>query len=145
MAILRAVPPISVKHAIALAPRCPAAYAAAWDLSPGEAEPAPATLAYTDFLLATAATKGVGTTCAAMTPCLRLYAHLGAALTREGEPTGPYADWVRTYADPGFHQLAGRLEGLLDAHADDVPAVRFAYRRAMQLEVDFFRAATGPG
>ena len=117
------------------------AYAARWGVSAEGAEPAPATLAYTDFLLATAATAGLGTVCAAMTPCMRLYAHLGAALTRGGPPAGPYAEWVATYADPGFAALAGQLEALLDRHAGDGPAVRRAYRRAMELELAFFVAA----
>jgi hypothetical protein len=46
-----------------------------------------------------------------------------------------------TYADPGFEALAPRLEGLLDQHARDTPAVRATYRRAMHLEVAFFGAA----
>jgi len=116
-----------------------AAYAQEWGAAP--AAPAPATLAYTDFLLATAATAGLGATCAAMTPCMRLYAWLGARVAAEGEPAGPYAAWVRTYADPGFAALAARLEGLLDAHGEDGPAVRQAYRRAMELELGFFSAA----
>ena len=117
-------------------------YAASWGLVPGDVEPAPATLAYTDFLLATASTAGLAATCAAMTPCMRLYAHLGQALAEQGEPAGPYAEWVRTYADPGFEELAATLERLLDGCAQDVPPVRAAYRRAMELEVAFFRAAT---
>ena len=93
-------------------------------------EPASATLAYTEFLLATAATGGVGMVFAAMTPCMRLYAWLGAAL--DAGAAGPYAQWVQTYADPSFEALASRLERLLDEHADDRPAVRAAYRRAGQ-------------
>ena len=90
------------------------------------------TLAYTDFLLATAATGGVGLVCAALTPCLRLYAHLGAGL--DPATAGDYAPWVRTYADPDFAGLARTLEDLLDAHAGNDPAVPRAYRRAMELE-----------
>ena len=103
-------------------------------------EPSPATLAYTDFLLATASLGGVGLTCAAMTPCMRLYAHLGQRLA-SNDVTGPYQEWVMTYSDPHFEELTGRLEDLLDEHAKDTPEVRAAYRRAMQLEVDFFTAA----
>ena len=105
--------------------------------------PGEATLAYTDFLLATAALGSVGETCAAMTPCMRLYAYLGSCLAARGRVEGnPYGDWVDTYADPGFEALAARLEGMLDRYATDVPAVRAAYRRAMRLEVAFFEAAT---
>jgi thiaminase/transcriptional activator TenA len=154
--------------------RLHAGYAAAWGLRLQDVAPAPATLAYTDFLLATATLAGVGETCAAMTPCLRLYAFLGRSLAagappggapqagaapaiRAGQaphshpapPTGagpaeeanPYAEWIRTYADPAFAVLAADLEALLDRYAADTPAVRAAYRRAMALEVAFFEAS----
>lgn len=101
-----------------------------------------ATLAYTEFLLATAALAGVAETCAAMTPCLRLYAHLGSTLAARGGPAdNPYRQWIETYADPGFEALAGRLEGLLDRYDSGVRTVRSAYRRAMGLELAFFDAA----
>jgi thiaminase/transcriptional activator TenA len=114
-------------------------YAARWGIDLAGVEPAPAALAYTEFLLATATRGDVGLTCAALVPCMRLYAHLGTVLAPEA--TGPYREWVDTYADPGFEQLATTLEALLDRTATDTPAVRRAYRRAMQLEIDFFAAA----
>jgi len=74
-----------------------------------------------------------------MTPCMRLYAFLGQTLA--GKAVAPaYADWVKTYADPGFEALAQRLETLLDQHAVDSPVVRANYRRAMELEYGFFDA-----
>lgn len=118
-------------------------YAARWGIDLSGVEPAPATSAYTDFLLATAATGGLGETCAAMTPCMRLYAHLGQGLA--GRSAQTYEEWVTTYADPGFEALAGTLEELLDRYADDGPAVARAYRRAMELELAFFDAAWSPG
>lgn len=114
-------------------------YAARWGIDLAGVEPLPATLAYTDFLLATAALGEVGLLCAAMTPCMRLYAHLGAALA--GSASGPYREWVDTYSAPEFEGLAGTLEGLLDRYAVDTPAARGAYRRAMRLELAFFDAA----
>lgn len=119
-----------------------ASYAASWGIDMAGVKPAAATLAYTEFLLATAATAEVGVVCAAMTPCMRLYAHIGSTL----DPTsaGPYAEWVRTYADPGFEEVAVLLERLLDQHADG-PAIHSAYRRAMHLELAFFDAALRPG
>ena len=116
-----------------------AGYAARWDIDLARVEPLPATLAYTDFLLSTAFLGGITLTAAAMTPCMRLYAHLGRSLS--AETAGDYAEWVTTYAAPGFEELAATLEWLLDQHADDTPAVRTAYRRGMQLEVGFFDAA----
>ena len=83
--------------------------------------------------------SGVTPTIAAMTPCMRLYAWLGQSLARTAvAPT--YADWVKTYSDPGFEALAVRLEALLDVHASDTPAIRANYRRAMELEYGFFAA-----
>lgn len=114
------------------------AYAERWGVEMSGVAPLPATTAYTDFLLATAALGSVGLTCAAMAPCMRLYAHLGAEM--DAEAAGPYAEWVRTYADPGFEALACTLEDLLDRHAQDTPEVAAAYRRAMDLELAFFDA-----
>jgi thiaminase/transcriptional activator TenA len=101
--------------------------------------PLPATTAYVDFLLQTARQGQLGETIAAMTPCMRLYAFLGQALANK-QVAPAYADWVRTYADPGFEALAARLEALLDRHAIDSPPVRANYRRAMELEFGFFDA-----
>lgn len=120
-----------------------ASYAAEWGIDMAGVRPAPATLAYTEFLLATAATRGVGVVCAAMTPCMRLYAHIGSAL--DASAAGPYAQWVQTYADPGFGEIATLLERLLDQHGEDSAELRAAYRRAMLLELEFFAAAFTPG
>lgn len=119
--------------------RLHAGYAAGWGVDLATVEPQEATLAYTDFLLATAASADLGRLCAAMTPCMRLYAHLGGALA--GSEPGRYREWIEAYSAPEFAQLAGTLEGLLDRWADDTPDVRAAYRRAMRLELGFFDSA----
>jgi len=101
--------------------------------------PLPATQAYVGFLLHTARQGQLGETVAAMTPCMRLYAFLGQELAKK-DVAPAYADWVKTYSDPGFEALAVRLEKLLDQHAVDSPVVRDNYRRAMELEYGFFDA-----
>ena len=116
-----------------------AGYAARWKVELAGVMPIAATRAYVDFLLETARSGELGETIAAMTPCMRLYAFLGQALAR-AEVAPLYADWVGTYADPGFEALAARLEALLDAHATDSAGVRAHYRRAMDLEYSFFDA-----
>jgi thiaminase/transcriptional activator TenA len=117
-----------------------ATYASRLGIDLARVEPARATLAYTDFLLATAGLGTVGEICAAMTPCMRLYAFLGQALAAEGaaQPANPYREWVETYAAAVFESLTARLEGLLNRYAEDGPTVRSCYRRAMQLELEFF-------
>lgn len=122
------------------------AYAERWGVRLEEVAPVEATLTYTDFLLSTAALGSVGETCAAMTPCMRLYAFLGQSLADEGyKEDNPYSEWISTYADPEFEALATTLEGLLDRYATDTPTVRSAYRRAMMLEVAFFEAGARGG
>ena len=118
-------------------------YAARWGIELATVAPASATLAYTDFLLATAGFGDLGLLCAAMTPCMRLYAHLGRSLAPSA--AGRYHEWVDTYSADEFEELAGTLERLLDRYSVDTAELRTAYRRAMHLEVDFFDAAwSGP-
>jgi thiaminase/transcriptional activator TenA len=114
-------------------------YAKRWQVVLAGVSPAPATRAYVDFLVETARHGRLGETVAAMTPCMRLYAFLGQSLSR-GAVAPLYAEWVATYADPGFEALAARLESLLDIHATDSEVVRANYRRALALEYDFFDA-----
>ena len=116
-------------------------YAEGWGVKLNEVEPTAATMNYADFLLSTASLKSVGETCAAMAPCMRLYAFLGQSLAEEGyDPQNPYAEWIETYADEGFEGLATKLELLVDRYAADTPGVHAAYRRAMELELAFFEA-----
>lgn len=69
--------------------------------------PSAATLAYTEFVLEVANGQGgLGEVLAAMAPCMRLYAFLGAQLDAavpEAQRAGnPYAGWIATYASPDF-------------------------------------------
>lgn len=117
-----------------------AGYATSLGIDMADVTPVAATTAYVDFLVTTARRGALGETIAAMTPCMRLYAFLGQSLAR-GTVAPAYAQWVATYADPGFEALAASLEALLDRHAGDTPAVRGNYRRAMELEYGFFDAS----
>lgn len=122
-----------------------ASYAERWGIDLRRVRPLPATTAYTD-LLAGAARSGVARTCAAMTPCMRLYAYLGQELARSGRREGdPYDEWIATYASAGFEALAAELERLLDRYASPSADVRAAYRRAMELEIAFFDAHSPVG
>lgn len=121
-------------------------YAEEWGVELTNVSPAPATLAYTEFLISTASMKSLGEICAAMTPCMRLYAHLGQTLADRGySQENLYSEWIETYADPDFEALARKLEGLLDRYAGENEATKTAYRRAMELEVSFFEAAYKAG
>ena len=116
-----------------------ASYAARWGIDMAGVVPTSATLAYTEFLLATAATGGLALVFAAMTPCMRLYAWLGASL--DASAAGPYAEWVQTYSDPSSRHWPPDWSAYSTNSDDDSHAVHATYRRAMRLELDFFEAA----
>jgi thiaminase/transcriptional activator TenA len=124
--------------------RLHAGYAAEWGIDMQAVAPVAATRRYTDFLLATAWSGEVGLTAVAMSPCMRLYAYLGAELARDGVPVHAYADWIRTYSSPEFETLARRLEELADRYADLSPRAWSTYRYAMECELGFFEAAWRP-
>jgi hydroxymethylpyrimidine/phosphomethylpyrimidine kinase len=109
--------------------------------------PADATLAYVEFLTATAAVRPEPCAAAALLPCLRLYAWLGQQLLPALAPTSPFADWVRTYAEPGFDALWRRLAPRLERATTDAGVtsdeLAALHRRAMHLEHRFFAAAWG--
>lgn len=109
----------------------------------GAVTPNDATLAYTEFLLATAATRPEPCAAAAMLPCLRLYAWLGQQLLPNLLPSSPYGDWVRTYADPQFAQLWAELAPRLELPGAVRSELAVLHRRAMHLEQRFFVAAWG--
>jgi thiaminase (transcriptional activator TenA) len=104
--------------------------------------PAPATLDYTRFIeRAVVAGVTVGETLAAMTPCMRLYAYLGAELGRAPLPADhPYRDWIEAYAGGEFQALAALIESLLDRYSAGSAREREHYLRAMELEHAFFEA-----
>jgi thiaminase/transcriptional activator TenA len=116
-------------------------YAAKWGIDLRTVEPGTATRRYTDFLLATAWSGDAGLITVAMTPCMRLYAFLGQKLAENGIPEHQYADWVRTYSQPEFEQLAQQLEVLTDRYTTITASVKSTYRYAMLCERDFFQAA----
>ncbi len=116
-------------------------YAQSWNVDITAIEPGTATRQYTDFLLATAWSQPVGITAVAMAPCMRLYAHLGQALAKNGVPSHGYKDWIETYSSDQFEPLARQLEDLVDQHSPASLLTHSTYRYAMTCERDFFQAA----
>lgn len=76
------------------------------------AEPAPTTLAYTSYLLATARggsyAEGVG----AVLPCYWIYWEAGKELQRRGSPDPRYQKWIDTY---GGEEFGGVVREVLQA------------------------------
>ena len=69
------------------------------------AEPAPTTLAYTSYLLATIGggsyAEGVG----AVLPCYWIYWEVGKELLRRGSPDTRYQQWIDMYAGEDFGEI----------------------------------------
>jgi thiaminase/transcriptional activator TenA len=76
------------------------------------AEPAPTTLAYTSYLLATAQGGCYAEGVAAVLPCYWIYREVGRELQRRGSPDPRYQRWIDTYGGAEF-----------DAHVREVLAV----------------------
>ncbi len=80
--------------------------------------------AYQDHMIARASTGSLVEAIAAITPCPWLYTALGAHLKETiGEiPDGhPYADWLKTYADPAFVTYTNELLEILQQKAEKNP------------------------
>jgi thiaminase/transcriptional activator TenA len=121
-----------------------------WGIRPAELEaapPAPATAAYADFLLRTAALGDVAELLAALLPCVWGYAEIGARLHAAGLPDHDgYVAWIATYADPEFQRLAGWAREAVDRAAADVAGagldrMRTAFVRSSEHELAFWQSA----
>ncbi|MBJ7471705.1 MAG: thiaminase II, partial [Solirubrobacteraceae bacterium] len=112
-------------------------------------EPTPATAAYVDFLLRTAALGDFAELVAVLLPCMWSYAEIGerlaaAAAAGQADP-GPYADWVATYASAEFAELADWCRALtaqLAADADGPTRERMtrAFLGASRHELAFWES-----
>ncbi|GLW09807.1 aminopyrimidine aminohydrolase [Microtetraspora sp. NBRC 13810] len=100
------------------------------------AKKGPACQAYTDFLLASAASYGEGL--AALYPCMWGYSTLGGLLQQSPPDEPRYRAWVRTYADPGFAALAGRIGEMIDEAAPDRERAVALFREGMAHELAFW-------
>jgi thiaminase/transcriptional activator TenA len=82
--------------------------------SAAAAEPAPTTLAYTSYLLATACggsyAEGVG----AVLPCYWIYWEVGQELLRRGSPDPRYQRWIDTYGGDEFGGVVREVLAVTD-------------------------------
>ena len=114
-------------------------YAREWDIDLTTNSLEPATKKYTDFLEEVSIDLSLVEIISAMTPCMRLYSWLGKNLLNMISDN-PYKEWILTYSDQSFDDLAKSLEYLIDEYDDsyDIDQINFLYRRAMELELEFF-------
>lgn len=126
-----------------------------WGLSSDEmavVAEAPATTAYTRFVLDCGAAGDLLDLHVAMAPCVMGYAEIGRRLKEKSGRAGrgrplvdnPYQAWIDSYAGEEYQSLAGGLAAHLDhLMAERGGAGRFdrlaaTFRQAVRLEIDFW-------
>ena len=116
-------------------------YAKKWDIDLTNNRIKPATQNYTDFLYEVSKKQSAIEIMFAMTPCMRLYSWIGKSLSKK-ILNNPYKEWIITYSHESFDNLAKSLENLIDSskEAYDTNKANFLYKRAMELELEFFYA-----
>ena len=124
-------------------------FAARWGVTTEQLESertAPATGAYCDFLLRTAALGDFAELVASLLPCMWSYAEIGERLAAAGLPDERYAEWITLYASDDFAQLAAWCRELTDAAAAEVAGpgrlrMHVAFRASSEHELAFWDSA----
>ena len=116
-------------------------YAKEWDVDLTNNYIKPATKNYTAFLDEVSKKQNAVEIMFAMTPCMRLYSWIGKSLSKN-VLNNPYKEWIITYSDKNFDNLAKSLENLIDSSKEeyDFNQANYLYKRAMELELEFFNA-----
>jgi len=118
-------------------------------VSRGEAEAtkaSPTTLAYTSFLLRTAALGDYPEVLGAVLPCYWIYREVGKALLERGSPNLRYQKWIDTYGGEDFGALVEAVLDLTDRVCEDLNSsqkarVREAFIVTSRYEWMFWDAA----
>jgi len=122
-------------------------FAARWGIGAEQLEAertAPATDAYCDFLLRTAALGDFAELVAAVLPCMWSYAEIGERLSAAGIPEHEgYAEWIAMYAGEEFGELASWARELTDAVAAETGdagrrRMHAAFRASSEHELAFW-------
>jgi thiaminase/transcriptional activator TenA len=80
----------------------------------GAAEPAPTTLAYTSYLLATVRGGSYADGVGAVLPCYWIYWEVGKELLRHGSPDPRYQRWIDLYGSEDFGEVVRGVLAVTD-------------------------------
>jgi thiaminase/transcriptional activator TenA len=77
-------------------------------------------LAYTQFVLATAAQASFAESMAALLPCFWIYREVGLHLQKNLNASHPYRDWIESYASAEFNVAVEKAIAITDRAAEHV-------------------------
>ena len=114
------------------------------------AEEAPATLAYTRYVLDSGLQGDFLDMMAALSPCVHGYGEIGARLMQQAGPEHPYRDWIATYGGDDYQGLARETGTMIDAamarrlgdapeRSPRWPRLCERFRVAARLEIGFWQ------
>ncbi len=113
----------------------------------GSACMAPATFAYTGFLVSTATKEGAAGIMAAIVPCTWSYGDISSRLIAKGlvHDHPVYGEWIRFFGSPEYGQIVDRMRAHFDAIAEDADESRLAeiFTMSTRLERGFWDMAYG--
>ena len=109
-------------------------YAKEWEIDLSTNYIKPATKNYTDFLYDVSIKLSSVEIMFAMTPCMRLYSWIGKNLS-DMTSNNPYKEWILTYSNESFDNLAKSLEKIIDNYQEpfDINQANNLYKKAMEL------------
>jgi thiaminase/transcriptional activator TenA len=101
---------------------------------------------YVSFLIATAATGGVGPSVAALLPCFWVYRDVGRSIQAHSCADNPYQAWIDTYTSDAFDNAVTAACNLADRLADqaspaDKARMQALYQRSVLMEWMFWDSA----
>lgn len=96
----------------------------------------PSCFAYTNYLIATVATRSYEEGMAALLPCFWIYREVGTHIHRCTAPQNPYQKWIDTYASQEFGRLVEQAMACVEETAQE------ASERARRLMTDAFVTST---
>ena len=121
-------------------------YLALFGITAPMTEQSPSCLAYTNYLLATAALRPYEQAIAALLPCFWIYREVGLDIHGHSAPNNPYQLWIDTYAGEEFGQHVARAIAITDEVAATASegmrqAMRTAFVTSSRLEWLFWDSA----
>jgi thiaminase/transcriptional activator TenA len=81
--------------------------------------PAPTTLAYTSYLIATAHSSPFAEALSSVLPCYWIYAEVGKVLARGGSPNPLYQRWIDNYGSEAYEKTVEAVLGIMDEAAKE--------------------------